>query len=104
MFDSTRHDYATHEVADTGKEKIYILTAKVCEGKWIAGYIYYRGNGKQSSLMPKLSNGWFSSEDDAKLYYIGYFLEFKEYLSKEIIEQLLKKKGFLLQKPLFPDL
>jgi hypothetical protein len=83
------------------KEVICILFAEAEPGKWVHGYTVYWANGRISTLSPSLCNGYFRSKNDAKLFTLGFFLEYKEYFQPETVESIRNKIKELSQIRLF---
>ena len=73
--------YSTENISFERDETVSILTAEVVPGKWVGGYSVIWRNGRRSFLSPSLSNGWFSSEREAKLFYLGFMAGYLSYFT-----------------------
>ena len=75
------NSYSTEYISADSEESISILTAEAIPGKWVGGYSVIWRNGRRSVLPPSLSNGWFSSEREAKLFYLGFMAGYLSYFT-----------------------
>lgn len=92
MYDYLRHeeypdaepvrDFSSDTISSDNEESISILTAEACPGKWVGGYSVCWKNGRHSFLAPSLSNGWFSSERETRLFYLGFMSGFSSYFTE----------------------
>lgn len=72
-------------VFDNRIEQIVILTADI-NGKIAAGFNIRFSEGREAYQLPALVHGWFDSERNAILYYLGYFKTYCNYFTPEAID------------------
>lgn len=92
-FDYLRHEeypdadpvtaYSSETISSCRDEMISIRFAEAEPGKWVGGYAVYWKNGRQSFKTPSLSDGWFSTARETKLFYLGFFLCYLEYFTHD---------------------
>lgn len=73
-------------VFDNRIEQVVILTADI-DGKVAAGYNIRFSEGREANQLPALERGWFDSERNAILYYLGYFKTYGNYFSAEAFDE-----------------
>lgn len=98
-YEKTRHPYEGNELllprpnrkmicnidTDGGQERIDILLAKTNTNKYTFGYSIWFHNGRHADRPPNLEMGWFSSEQDAILYFLGMIIQYKQWFLPETL-------------------
>lgn len=69
-------------ITDNNQETAIIITQRSGE-YWCGGFQFYWHHGNTSCKRPDPSNGLFSTERDARLYYIAYLSLFMDYYIEE---------------------
>ncbi len=112
-YDYLRHDFlgdadpidarASWRITEAKDETITILTALTPEGMWCYGYHVYWRNGRTSAEKPCASRGLFTSQREARLHAIGFFLTFAPYFTPSSCEDLRAAEKKLAQSSFFED-
>lgn len=89
-------------VTETSKqESIRINVSRSLSGKYYAGYIVNWANGRTSVCNERLELDYFDTEEDAILYYLGYFEMYIRYFEEETQSDLRQAINKYSQKQLF---
>lgn len=94
-------NYSSHVVVDDRRERVEFLIAQVSSDKYALGYDIYFADGRRASRLPSLEYGYFTSERNAKLYFLGYIKQHSARFLPSTIEaadELIRK---IIQPPLF---
>lgn len=94
-------NYSNHVVVDDRRERVELLIAQVSSDKYALGYDIYFADGRRASRLPSLEYGYFASERNAKLYFLGYIKQYSMRFLPSTIEaadELIRK---IIQPPLF---
>lgn len=75
--------YSSENISPDRTETIHLHYAEAEPGKWVGGYSVFWKNGRQSLKIPSLSDGWFSSSREAKLFYLGFMLNYLEFFTED---------------------
>ena len=75
--------YSSENISPDRTETIHIHYAEAKPGKWVGGYSVFWKNGRQSLMIPSLADGWFSSSREAKLFYLGFMLNYLEFFTED---------------------
>ena len=79
-------NYSSHAVVDDRRERVELLIAQVTNNKFAIGYDIYFADGRRASRLPSLEYGYFVSERDAKLYFLGYIKQYSARFLPSTIE------------------
>lgn len=94
-------NYKKDVVVDNRRERVVLLIGQVAPDKFAIGYDIYFADGRRASRLPSLEYGYFASERDAKLYFLGYIKQYSMRFLPSTIEaadELIRK---IIQPPLF---
>lgn len=94
-------EFQTVCITHSRNEVINILVAEAEPGKWVHGYSVFWANGRTSTLHPSLSNGYFHSERDAKLFVLGFMSQYLPFFDPESAEAIKNNIKELSQNSLF---
>ena len=65
------------------QEVLQIRTARICDDAWAFGF-YLKSGDITRQMLPGEGSGWFKSEDDAKLYALGYIRYGNIYITSDM--------------------
>lgn len=74
-------------IFDNRIEQVEILTSCIA-GKFIGGYKIRFASGRESNQLPTLETGWFDTESNAILYYLGYFKTYGNYFTADAFDEI----------------
>ncbi len=98
--DRQSHPVSRMTVSSHPAESVYILTVCI-DGAWIYGYQVYWANGHTSQRTPSTSSGTFRTEQDARLYCIGFLRSYASYFRPDTLANIRAAESRLL-KPVLP--
>lgn len=96
-----RENLNTISVFDSRRENVKIIIAKVSDRCYAAGYDIYFKSGRHASLLPTCELGWFLSENEAVLYWLGYIKKYASMFSDDAICAVEHLIGKFQQTSLF---
>lgn len=90
----------TLTVSSHPDETIMILTSRA-PGGWVYGYTVYWANGHTSHRHPTRSGGLFRTEQDARLYCIGFFKAYLQHFQSGTVTNIRAAESRLIT-PILP--
>lgn len=79
--------YKVIDIYASETEVVQALVAHDTDGRYTFGYRITFNNGRQVDKSPDLEAGYFSSLNDAVLYFLGMIISYRQWFSAELVAE-----------------